>query len=329
MDFVKVSDDKNINSLLAAINQNLRTSNYMKKEMQKRNTSPSVFVTDLTEEDLLIEEETPELIEQESEQFENDILYYMSELLSLESFSSKEKIREVLPEKDDYDYEKILLRLMAELVRENNAIALLSNEEGVSTEERDSFFSEIEENLRRKDILRELVTEKEKEEENEVHEENKLVFMPTQSGNPCVISELKHIDSAYYESFASLFESIITGKFKNLRKFSPNSAVAGLFEVKDFAIRIILSRLGPREYCVISAFTKKTDSNKDYQEQINLRASNFRKLEASLKENIKNEEFMQLQATYQEELFNMLGRESKKGIQKEKKDDLNESTRTN
>ena len=49
----------------------------------------------------------------------------------------------------------------------------------------------------------------EKEEENEIHEENKLVFMPTQSGNPCVISELKHIDSEYYESFASLFESKI------------------------------------------------------------------------------------------------------------------------
>lgn len=329
MDFVKVTDDKNINSLLAAINQNLRTSNYMQKEMQKRNTSQSVFVSNFSDEDPLIEEISPFIPEQEYDQFENDILYYMSELSSLTAGSSKEEIRAVLPDKDDYDYEKVLLRLMAELVRENNEMTIFSDEEGVSLEEKKFLASEIEENLRRKDILKELVTEKEKEEENEVHEENKLVFMPTQSGNPCVISELKHIDSAYYESFASLFESIITGKFKNLRKFSPNSAVAGLFEVKDFAIRIILSRLGPREYCVISAFTKKTDSNKDYQEQINLRASNFRKLEASLKENIKNEEFMQLQATYQEELFNMLGRESKKGIQKEKKDDLNDTTRNN
>lgn len=329
MDFVKVTDDKNINSLLAAINQNLRTTNYMQKEMQKRNTSQSVFVAEFSDENPLIEEISPFLPERESDQFENDILYYMSELSSLKTGSSKDEIREVLPDKDDYDYEKVLLRLMAELVRENNDMAILSDEEGVSLEEKNFLASEIEENLRRKDILKELVTEKEKEEENEVHEENKLIFMPTQSGNPCVISELKHIDSAYYESFASLFESIITGKFKNLRKFSPNSAVAGLFEVKDFGIRVILSRLGPKEYCVISAFTKKTDSNKDYQEQINLRASNFRKLEASLKENIKNEEFMQLQATYQEELFNMLGRESKKGIQKEKKDDLNESTKTN
>ena len=329
MDFVKVTDDKNINDLLAAINQNLRTSNYMQKEMQKRNTSQSVFVSNFSDEDPLIEEISPFIPEQEYDQFENDILYYMSELSSLTAGSSKEEIREVLPDKDDYDYEKVLLRLMAELVRENNEMTIFSDEEGVSLEEKKFLASEIEENLRRKDILKELVTEKEKEEENEVHEENKLVFMPTQSGNPCVISELKHIDSAYYESFASLFESIITGKFKNLRKFSPNSAVAGLFEVKDFAIRIILSRLGPREYCVISAFTKKTDSNKDYQEQINLRASNFRKLEASLKENIKNEEFMQIQATYQEELFNMLGRESKKGIQKEKKDDLNDTTRNN
>ena len=46
MDFVKVADDKNINDLLVAINQNLRTTNYMQKEMQKRNTSQSVFVSD-------------------------------------------------------------------------------------------------------------------------------------------------------------------------------------------------------------------------------------------------------------------------------------------
>mgnify|MGYP004504703797 FL=1 len=329
MDFVKVTDDKNINDLLVAINQNLRTTNYMQKEMQKRNTSQSVFVSNFSDEEPLIEETMPFVPEQESNQFENDILYYMSELSSLKTDSSKEEIKEVLPNKNDYDYEKVLLRLMAELVRENNDMSILSAEEGVSLEEKEFLTFEIEENLRRKNILRELVTEKEKEEENEIHEENKLVFMPTQSGNPCVISELKHIDSEYYESFASLFESIITGKFKNLRKFSPNSATAGLFEVKDFAIRVILSRLGPREYCVISAFTKKTDSNKDYQEQINLRASNFRKLEASLKENIKNDEFMRLQETYQEELFNMLGRESKKGMQKEKKDDLNDTTRTN
>lgn len=38
MDFVKVTDDKNINDLLVAINKNLRTNNYMQKEMQKRNT---------------------------------------------------------------------------------------------------------------------------------------------------------------------------------------------------------------------------------------------------------------------------------------------------
>ena len=120
MDFVKVTDDKNINDLLVAINQNLRTSNYMQKEMQKRNTSQSVFVSNFSDEDPLIEEISPFIPEQEYDQFENDILYYMSELSSLTAGSSKEEIREVLPDKDDYDYEKVLVRLMAELVRENN-----------------------------------------------------------------------------------------------------------------------------------------------------------------------------------------------------------------
>ena len=135
MDFVKVTDDKNINDLLVAINQNLRTTNYMQKEMQKRNTSQSVFVSNFSDEEPLIEETMPFVPEQESNQFENDILYYMSELSSLKTDSSKEEIKEVLPNKNDYDYEKVLLRLMAELVRENNDMSILSVEEGVSLEE--------------------------------------------------------------------------------------------------------------------------------------------------------------------------------------------------
>ena len=157
MDFVKVTDDKNINDLLVAINQNLRTTNYMQKEMQKRNTSQSVFVSDFSDEEPLIEETMPFVPEQESNQFENDILYYMSELSSLKKDSSKEEIKEVLPNKNDYDYEKVLLRLMAELVRENNDMSILSAEEGVSLEEKEFLTFEIEENLRRKNILREYV----------------------------------------------------------------------------------------------------------------------------------------------------------------------------
>ena len=147
MDFVKVTDDKNINDLLVAINQNLRTTNYMQKEMQKRNTSQSVFVSNFSDEEPLIEETMPFVPEQESNQFENDILYYMSELSSLKKDSSKEEIKEVLPNKNDYDYEKVLLRLMAELVRENNDMSILSVEGGVSLEEKEFLTFEIEENL--------------------------------------------------------------------------------------------------------------------------------------------------------------------------------------
>ena len=316
MDFIEIDDINDITRLIEVINQNIRTSNYMQKEIKRQEEDQPLFVSEFEDAEPYLEKETPVY---DDETFENDILYYMGELLSLTQDASKEEIRLVLPEKDDYDYEKILLRLMAELTRENIEIEKVLSEESISAEDESLLKEEITENLRKKDIIRELVTEKEKEEESEFDEENRLVFMPTQSGNPCVLSELKHIDSEYYEGFIGLFESIITGKFKNLRKFSPNSQTAGLREVKDFKIRVIFSRIGPEEYCVISALTKKTDSNSDYQEQINLRASNFKKLEAKLTEQIKDEEFMQLQATYQEELFNMLGKVSSKGMQKEKR----------
>ncbi len=321
MEIEKNANKKSIPDLAATIDKNIKIASIMHKEVEKHHSTKFSFEE--------VEENKEQSINQKEssfatdEDFENEILYYLPEILSLSSNCSKETMKEVLPDTKDYNYEKILLRLMAELSKEEISANNLLMEEGLKEEDILLLTTEIEENKRKLALLKELYLEEEKEEidhNNKV--QNKLIFMPTQSGNPCVISELKHIDSEYYPSFSNLFESIITGKFKNLKKFSPNSAVAGLFEVKDFGIRIIISRLGPNEYCVISAFTKKTDSNRDYQEQINLRASNFKKLESTLKENISNEEFMQLQATYQEELFNMLGKENKKGQVKEKKDDL-------
>ena len=41
-------------------------------------------------------------------------------------------------------------------------------------------------------------------------------------------------------------------------------------------------------------------------------------MESVLKENIQNEDFMQLQATYQEELYNLLGKNNEKPFQKVK-----------
>ena len=102
MDFVKVTDDKNINDLLVAINQNLRTTNYMQKEMQKRNISQSVFVSNFSDEEPNIEETMTFVSEQEYDQFENDILYYMSELSSLTAGSSKEEIRDAFIEFSKY-----------------------------------------------------------------------------------------------------------------------------------------------------------------------------------------------------------------------------------
>ncbi len=320
MEFIKKVDENDIEELRKCIDKNIRLATIMRKEVEKHHTSETNL--DLLEEQCQENSFENEEIFEGNDDFEDEILYYLSEIVSLPSDISKESLISLLPEISDYNYEKILLRIMAELSKETNEAYKLLKEEMLSTEEFDLLQEEIISNRRKISLLKELILEEEQEEINHKKVENKLVFMPTQSGNPCVISELKHIDSEYYPSFSNLFESIITGKFKNLKKFSQNSVPSGLYEVKDFGIRIIISRLGPREYCVISAFTKKTDNNKDYQAQINLRALNFKQLESSLKEKISNEEFMNLQSNYQEELFNMLGKDNRKGQVKEKKDDL-------
>ena len=146
-----------------------------------------------------------------------------------------------------------------------------------------------------------------KEEIVEVQEhKNRIVLIPTISGNIRVIDELEHIPSDYYDSFLELINSIINGTFKNVKTFTSNYHLTGISEVKGFKTRVVFSRLDKNTYGLITAFVKKTDTDKLYKDTLTRKVSHFKENEAKLKEKIKDKEFMELNDLYVEELFNLI-----------------------
>lgn len=168
MELIRINDNEDINSLLAAIEENIRTSSIMRKEIEKHHSSTNVIEGIEDKQPTITENPNLEPDIYDDESFEDDILYYLGELFSLPSECTKDEIKEILPNKEDYDYENVLLRLMAELVKENRQIETIINEEEMSAEDKEELNNEIKENARRQTILKELFLEREKEEEAQI-----------------------------------------------------------------------------------------------------------------------------------------------------------------
>lgn len=325
MEIIKeIPEDITTEELTELIDDNIRTTRRMASETKKAQAEKMLEPITITlKEPFEIEmTEVPldDDIHFDDDEFEEAIKHFFGKIDFLDDITL-DSIKEKLPDPLDYDYQPILLRLAAELLKQNSEICQIISEESLQPEEVTVLEKDLEKNKQKMTILRTLLSEKEEEKEEENEQvQNKFIFVPNISGSPCVLNEIKHIDPAYYEKFISLFDSIKTGKFKNFARFTAYD----IFEVKDFKVRVLFARLTPDTYALISAFTKKVTTSKGYTELVNLRAANYFNSVDSLKANLDNEEFMKIQSDYEQELYNILGVAKDKPKVMTKKGDKND-----
>lgn len=305
LDLNQVTEDQ----LRAAIDCNSRTYHLMTSEIAKLKK-----VSDMARSEISIEDEltnSPSQLEDTTsvdEDFENEVEYYYSAIKELSLDNLEEQMLDSLPSRKNYQYQRILLRIKAEIMRNIKDLKDFLREEKISLvdalELKDEFLLEkekisiIDQQLRAKQLGL---------EEETISEENNLIFVPTTGGNIRVLEEIDRIDPEYYDRFNGLFQSIKDGTFKNVKRFSRNSDLAGLCEVKDFKTRVVFKRLNKNTYAIISAFIKKADSDKGYRNMLSSRYKDYQSMEQSLIENSGKEEFIDLNHQYEEELFTRLG----------------------
>lgn len=306
MDFI-ILDLANVTEeqLKAAIDCNNRTYRMISSEIVKlKKVSESVrrVIESEKDEDIFANQEEKASLDDD---FEQEVEYYYQALKELKEEELEDELIAALPSKRNYQYQRIMYRLKAEIIRNIKEIKDFLREEGLTLEEAE-LTNEMTLELKRLSLLEQELSKQEQQIEVENQIQNSLVFAPTPSGNIRILDEMEHIDPEYYERFTGLFQSIIDGTFKNVRRFSRNSDLAGLCEVKDFKTRVVFKRLGKNTYAVISAFIKKSDNDKGYRNMVCSRYNDYLQIESSLKQNLTNEEFVSMQQFYTEELFNKI-----------------------
>ena len=309
MEFRVINIDEIIDetTLIEAINDNIKTASFHREQIKrmKQATKPKkVIITPTLEQPKLKEEK-----EEEKEDFEDEVEFYLSQLKELNSDNLEEGLKEVLPTKKNQEYKKIVLRLILESLKVIKDIEEVIEEcsRDEDKDEIEMFKEEISFEQRKISLLRKTLEIKQEEIIEEEQQENKLIFVPTSGGSIRVLDEIEKIPEEFYESFITLFNSIKDGTFKNVKRFTNNNALNGICEVKDLKVRIVFARLNKNSYAIITAFVKKTQNDKGYSEGLKSKVADYRMISDILKLNLENEEFIKLQQTYEQELYRKLG----------------------
>ena len=244
--------------------------------------------------------------QKEEDTFEDEVAFYLSSYRQLTEGFKDEELRAILPKKKHPRFQDILLRLSLESVKEINETTNMLRDQDTTDDEESICFGIIETEKRKIEYIKSRLIQSEKQEEQTEEEKNNLVFVPTLSGNIRALDDLEHIPSEYYSRFKDLFDSIVDGTFKNVKVFASNSPLYGITEVRGFKVRVVFTRLSSDTYAIITAFVKKTDKDKLYNESLNNIIREYRGLEASLKENLNNPEFMKENEKSVQQLWNIL-----------------------
>ncbi|MBQ6323504.1 MAG: hypothetical protein IJI22_01590 [Bacilli bacterium] len=241
----------------------------------------------------------------EDDSFEDEVAFYLNLMLDLGEDFTEEELLEILPPKNNYNYENIIKRLIVEALKEIKEYTELSLTDETLEEDDLIECKRLIQVARKKISNLEKILNTKEEIVEEVHR-NKIVLVPTSYGNIRITNELEHIPQEYYPGFLELINSIIDGSFKNVKPLT-RDGFNGIYEVKDFKIRVLFARLTHDTYALISAFVKKFDTDKFYSESLDNKYAEYKKMKSKLLKNLNNPDFITQNEENVIELFRVLG----------------------
>lgn len=246
----------------------------------------------------------------EDSDFEDAVSCYLDDYLNLDLDFNEEDLIDILPSKNAARYNDLLMRLILESKKEIKDYKKLSLDPKISKEEQNEIDKYILYEEKKINIIKKILTKKDNKETStsEIEEENNtLVLVPTIGGKIRVLSEIEDMPVDYLPMFKDLFDSIIDGTFKNIKKFDRNSPLAGFVELRKPGARVVFKRISRRKYAIITAFIKRKTNDSGYRETLINKINDFNKVQDSLKRIIDDSEFIKNNDLYVQELYRLLG----------------------
>lgn len=222
---------------------------------------------------------------------EIDVTFYME---SLNKINNVSEMKSFLPSQDNQTTYDIINTILFNLLEERMIIQRLLNSSDCVNDDTESYQMEYNQLNEKINYLKQYLKDLQTPHKTKIKKENKIIFLKTDTGNNCFMSDLsKSIDPHYYNSMKELLESIKYGEFKNVKNFVGNRILVGLSEVRGYQTRVIFKRLRPDLYIVIQGLVKKVDNSQHYRSTLVARHDLYEKQETKILKNILNSQFLE------------------------------------
>lgn len=269
-------------------------------------------LTDLSKNKIIVDEPEEEITsptetsKETSEEFEDEVDYYYESIHSLTTSSLVECIEDFLPTKEHPYYDRLMYRLYAEILREIKDIKDFIGTEELTEEELAELKSEIEISKLKISKIKELLSERDKEEEKTtIKRENDLIFISTSTGRVRVFDELESMPPEYYDELFELFSSIKNGTFKGVKRFQ-GANYARTSEVKGKLMRVVFDRIGKNSYAIITAFAKKFDTSTAYRTSLESAIQSYIPMRETIMGKLSDDEFINMHKEFELDLMRRL-----------------------
>ena len=301
--FETIDLEKNVDSIISTLERNAETARNIRKQVRELEQQPKEIKLNPKEEKRKHVFAEEEIISKGGE-VDEEMKSYIDEYRRI-SGDDEETIIALLPDPDDYRYSETIYRLHAESLREIKEMMDLMGEEENSEDECQDFIT----NERKKiTILQNLLAKEEKKEEQQ-KEKNTIILAPTESGRIRILDDIDSLPPDFYEAVYTTIQSIIDGSFKRLKRFNlcRSATIGTVYEVRMNMVRVIFQRVNKDTYAIVSTFLKKIANDRGYQKYMENILYEYGKVEARLKANLQNPEFIASNAENVQEMWDKLG----------------------
>ena len=233
-----------------------------------------------------------------------DISFYLDCMSHMQNLS---ELDEFLPDKANENYTDIINSILIKLLEEKVIIQRLMKETKKEDPDMIYYKEELTKVLEKINYIKNYNNRITVFKENFVKKTNHIIFLNTNALNNCFMNDiLKNIDEHYYGYVKDLLESIKYGSFKNVKSFTGNDKLTGLFEVKLSQVRIIFRRLQPGVYVVVQVLIKKFQQTHQYHTSMIARNNLYNSNEPYILSRIKDKEYLDYNDNIYNDLINYL-----------------------
>lgn len=292
----------------------LEWNNEVEKELKKKIEKKELKKEKIEEE---IEEQEESITYEDKKTTISNIENYKKLIDKCEDFDF---ITEILPSPYENNYNDVIYSLLLTYYQELTLAQQLLKETTEITEKNylKNEMKRIQEIITIiKNYHKEEIPQETQEENQDVTENNLILYLNNSLQTPYINIDIEDIDISDYPYLETIFKELSQGRISHEKRFNNYEELKGISAIRKGDVRVIFTRID-NNIIILGALAKRFQNPIVYRELLKRRTRKFKEQKEQIKDELKNEQFIENNNSITAELFKKLNPSAEKIKQKKR-----------